>query len=582
MRPVRAKASAGRSSGGRSSGRRDTTLPVTSIYFNPDQIEGKNRALVGRRSAGEGFLRAYLAHGCGETIRMVCEIPQAIPAFEEKLKALGETRPTKVTLTRGGSFADAGCIFFPSPGFRHFGWHRQRFGPNTVSLVGITHTVATRRIVESLHETIAQPVEDWDAIICTSHAVKSVVERHLEAETGFFRQRFGARRVPLPRLPMIPLGVDAAAFAPLPGARERMRAQFGADEGAFVVLTVGRLTVVEKANPLPLFIALEQLAQATGREVHLWMSGWAPQTGEEDLHREGAAELCPSVKVTIMDGRDRDIRRNIWAGADVFTLPVDSIQETFGLVPVEAMAAGLPVVMPDWDGFRDTVVHGQTGFLVPTRMAPPGTGQVLARRFADGTDSYPQHLALVQAQVQVDVPAYRDAFVALLEPGLRARMGSAGIAHVRAQYDWAAVIPQYLDLARELEAAREAGVATSPPLRRGVTNPMEVDPYLLYADYPTAPLLPDSRVEPGQPADVARLEAFDKVSGRALYKRWVMKPAEALTVHADVMQAGPTTPAEIAGRLGRRIEFVMSAVLLLAKADLLRLPGVEPRRRRGS
>ena len=36
----------------------------------------------------------------------------------------------------------------------------------------------------------------------------------------------------------------------------------------------------------------------------------------------------------------------------------DNIQETFGLTPVEAMAAGLPCVMSDWDGYRDTVRDG--------------------------------------------------------------------------------------------------------------------------------------------------------------------------------------------------------------------------------
>jgi alpha-maltose-1-phosphate synthase len=554
------------------------TLPATAIYFHPDQVESPGRDLVGRRAAGEGFLKGYLAHGCGEEIRVVCDTAEAAQAFGDKLRALGETRQARATVLRGGgSFADVGCVFFPTPGYAGAAWARQRFGPDRVSLVGITHTMSTRRAVEGLHDMMSQPVEEWDAIICTSRAVQSVVSRQFEVCAAYFVQRFGASRVPLPRLPVIPLGVEAAGFVPLPGARERMRAQFGAGAGAVVVLTVGRLSVVEKANPVPLFLALEDVARETGRPVHLWITGWASRPEEEALHREGAAALCPSVKVTLVDGRGADMRRNIWAGADLFTLPADSIQETFGLVPVEAMAAGLPVVMPDWDGFRDTVRHGETGFLVPTRMVPPGVGQAIARRFAEGTDGYLQYLTLVQGQVQVDVPAYRAALLALMDAGLRARMGAAAAAHVRARFDWSAVIPQYMALARDLEAARQGRQATTPKLHPGAPSPMEIDPFALYADYPTAAILPQTRVEPGRVADAAEIARYDRLSGRELYRRRLVTVEDALAVQAEVIRTGGATAEDIALAMGRRIDFVLTAIAYLAKADLVRLPVIGPR-----
>lgn len=124
----------------------------------------------------------------------------------------------------GGDFCDAGCVFFPAPGFQGATWRRQRLGPARRSLVGLTHAVSTRRIVQGLHHLHAESVEPWDAIICTSRAVQGAVRRQFEAEAEFVRARFGAARVPQPRLPVIPLGVDAAAFAPREGARERMRA----------------------------------------------------------------------------------------------------------------------------------------------------------------------------------------------------------------------------------------------------------------------------------------------------------------------------------------------------------------------
>ena len=61
--------------------------------------------------------------------------------------------------------------------------------------------------------------------------------------------------------------------------------------------------------------------------------------------------------------------RCCWASADLFLSLVDNPQETFGLAPVEAMAAGIPVI-GDWDGYRFTVSDGVEGFRIPT-LAPP-------------------------------------------------------------------------------------------------------------------------------------------------------------------------------------------------------------------
>ena len=67
------------------------------------------------------------------------------------------------------------------------------------------------------------------------------------------------------------------------------------------------------------------------------------------------------MKTSFVDGRDPHMRHSVWHAADLFVSPSDSIQETFGLAVLEAMACGLPVVASDWDGYRDIVDDGQTG-----------------------------------------------------------------------------------------------------------------------------------------------------------------------------------------------------------------------------
>ena len=536
-----------------------------AIFFHADAIEGAGKDLVGRRSAGQSFLRGFLAHVPGDAVHVVTEDAKAARAFEETAQALGDMRPVRAYPLRGDAdFTQAGTVFFPGPGYLGAGWRRQRFGADRCSLVGITHTVSTRRVIEGLHHLMLDPVEDWDAIICTSRAVHSVVARQMAEEAAFIRDRFGAVRVPLPQLPVIPLGIHAADFAPRDGARVRIRDRFGAGD-ALVVMTMGRLTSVEKANPAPLFIALEQAAQALSQPLHLWLVGWASRDEEDALHRAGAAALAPSVTVQIIDGRDADVRRDVWSGADIFTLPVDNIQETFGLVPVEAMAAGLPVVMPDWDGFRDTVVHGTTGVLIPTRMTGGGhtVGAELARRFADGSDGYLQHLSLMQQQTQIDIAAYVAAIVALGDADLRAQMGRAGQAHVAAHLDWSAVIPQYLALGDDLAARRRAAVVRPP------VAPLQIDPFTLYGRYPTE--APDGGwiVNWRRTLDLTELAALDALNGRTLYQRTLLPPQRVIAL-LDVIVAGGAMPiADAAGRVKMRVDLAIGAALFLAKYDYL-------------
>lgn len=538
----------------------------TAIYFHPDAIEGDGRELVGRRSAGTSFLKGYLAHAGGDTVRILTDVSNAAEMFTENVRTMGETRPIEaLSLRTGESLSRAGTIFFPTPGFQQAPWLRLRQGTNSASFVGITHTVSTRRIIEGLHDLVAQPVEPWDAIICTSRAVKSVVATQLEAETRFYRDRFDAGRVPVPQLPVIPLGIAAENFASREGARPRLRARFEAPEGAIVVMTMGRLSVVEKANPIPLLLALEQVAERTGKDIRLWITGWTKRNDEEALHQEAIERLCSRVQARIIDGREPEIRRDIWAAADIFSLPVDSIQETFGLAPVEAMAAGLPVVMPDWDGFRDTVLNGETGFLVSTRTMPPGSGDVLAQRFANGQDGYLQHLALVQAQVQIDVPAYAEALERLVSnPDLRARMGARGQAHVRAHLDWSAVIPQYLDLAASLADRRRK----AEPVRR--PNPMAIDPFTLYRAYPSGSIRLDDRVRLNGMPGMEEIELHDRLSGRALYHRHPVPLDQLRSTCAMLGQHGELSVAELAELMKMKVTRTMVLLMMLAKSDMVR------------
>ena len=548
-------------------------MTTAAIYHHPDAVESAKTPLAGRRAAGQSFLAGLARHATAEKLCCVGERAEHIEHFRELVTGYGWTGPVSGALSVESSKIAASRTFMvQGPRLSRFAWTRRRHNQRGYALCGITHTVSTRRIMDGLFEILSAPVEEWDAIICTSRAVKSVVETQIEVGAGYLAQRFGARRVPRPQLPVIPLGIDTGRFAHDAEARRRVRERLGLADDTVAVLSMGRLSVFEKLHPVPLMQALQRVAGRTGRKITLLMAGWFENPVNERLHREAADAIAPDIEVQFPDGKDPELRVAIWSAADIFTLPVDNIQETFGLAPVEAMAAGLPVVCSDWDGFRDMIEHGVTGFRARTVMARAGLGGYLAGRFESGADNYRQYLGGAQQQTVVDIGEMADAFVALAEDaGRRRAMGEAGRERARRLYDWSAVIPQYEALWAEQAARLGRGFPTSPCRPGEPANPAAMDPFALYAGYPAAILHPDMVVSADRRIEMAEIEQLILVSGVQVLARLVTPKETLLAVHQAVERHGPQSVAEIARLSGQPPVVVEQAVLWLAKFGLLRI-----------
>jgi alpha-maltose-1-phosphate synthase len=314
----------------------------------------------------------------------------------------------------------------------------------------------------------------------------------------------GAQLAPRPQFPVIPLGVDCARFAPNAALRAAQRQALGIAPDDIAFLFVGRLSFHAKAHPYAMYRALERAVLRTGKRIHLIQAGWFANEFIENAFRDGARKFCPGVTAHFLDARKPEVRFAIWQAADIFTSLSDNIQETFGLTPIEAMAAGLPSVVADWDGYRDTVQHGEHGIRVPTLAPPPGLCADLADAHAVGMDTYDYYCGYASQLVAVDIQATAEAYIALIEnPGLRARLGTAARATAEASFDWRHVIAHYQELWAEL-AARRAVSAESAPARGSVYWPSRADPFTLFAEYPTDTLSPRHRLEPGDfPGDLA-------------------------------------------------------------------------------
>ena len=539
-----------------------------ALYMHANAYDTASSRLLGRHSAGESFLRGYLRHA--DVDRYWFYNAAAGPhAPLEELVARIEAPRRPITWINGparGALRDVGVLNMPVPDITTEAWQRRSHGAQTYAICGITHTTATAAVMRLLGEMLVAPVEDYDALICTSSAVRTAVEAQLDLVRAYMSEAYGPRVRPEAQRVTIPLGLNAADFAPSPAARKTWRERLDIPDDGVVAVYVGRFNVRGKMNPALMAMALERAAQRTGKTIYWVNSGWAETEADEAHYHEESARLCPSVRYLHVDGRQPDVRFSIWSAADLFISFSDNIQETFGLTPIEAMAAGLPGVVSDWNGYKDTVRHEVDGFRVPTLAPRPGLGVDLAYWFANNWLSYDNYVGGTGQYVAVDLDEAEAALVALIEnPDLRRRMGEAAMARARETFDWAAIIPQYQALWAEQDARRRA----APPTP-GAPNPMRPDPYLLFAGYPTRWLSRADEVTlvPG----VTWESASARLAGPlAIYAR-VNRPTDAEV--QQIIAALCETPTQPIATLleafppGRR-SYIERGLLWLARHDII-------------
>ena len=549
------------------------------IYYMPDGYSMAGRRLMGRQSAGASFLAGY-ARYAGER-NLVCMAPdrKAAESFAESVRTSAQDGQSPVQGARWIPFdnperiAETGCLYYPSPTISDQAWLRRRHDQRAWSICGITHTTASDTVMEAIGTFATAPLQSWDAVICTSIAVRDMVQSVLDNWQDYLGARFGFDGPPPARLqlPIIPLGINPRTFLRDAHARGDFRRDEGIEDDAVAALFLGRLSATAKAHPLPMFRGLQIAQERTGRKVHLILAGWFESDTERDQIERLAREICPDVRLHLVDGRDPVIRRKCWSAADFFTSLSDNIQETFGLTPVEAMAAGLPVVITDWNGYRDTLEDGVQGIAIPTLAPPPGSGDDIAARYRSTRYSYGGYIGRVAQFTYVDAAIVADAYTRLIEnDDLRKQMGAAGRKRAVEKYDWSVIIPEYESLWRELAERRAKDSETAPPGNTRAADPLRDDPFRIFAGYPSATIGDDHVVERiGPDAELQKLIRFDINSAVA----GLVPDAPGMrALLATLPQAGSkTTVGAMLEKSDAPRAAVLRAILWLSKLGIIRL-----------
>ncbi|WP_031223199.1 glycogen synthase [Agrococcus pavilionensis] len=332
---------------------------------------------------------------------------QGVTAYDvpaELADANGALQTLAVDLQIADAVADADLVHSHT-------WYANEAGRLAQELHGIPHIVTAHSL---------EPLRPWKAEqLGGGYRISSDIERRAyEAADRVIAVSDGMRADILRSYPSldpervvtIHNGIDLEAWAPLPDA-DRAR-ELGMDPDRPAVVFVGRIT---RQKGLP---HLLRAARSLPEDVQLVLVAGAPDTPEILAEVKGLVDELRSARggvVWIDDVLARDDVRVLLSHATTFVCP--SVYEPLGIVNLEAMACGAPVVGSATGGIPEVIVDGETGYIVPIDQVQDGTG----------TPTDPDRFVADLADALTRMVA---------DPAAAKRMGEAGRARAAEHFDW--------------------------------------------------------------------------------------------------------------------------------------------------
>lgn len=270
-----------------------------------------------------------------------------------------------------------------------------------------------------------------------------------------------------PQVQILPLPVDTDCFVPF--ERGPCRAEFGLDDEAVVLGFVARLVPQKHLHGFLRVVAELRRRVAPRRVQALVIGDFFASYPVLDYGCGAYPDYITALVQRLELGAELryfsarlsdDQLAAAYSAMDVLVHPSMAIDENFGYAPIEAMACGTPVVGAAYGGLKDSVIHGETGVLLPTWASEAG--------------------------IRMNLDVAVDAIAALVdEPARHEAMSAAAFEHVHTNYG-VARCAELLRSSLRAAARRRGGVAvrTHPPRAclAGCDLPATDPPYLAFAE----------------------------------------------------------------------------------------------------
>jgi phosphatidylinositol alpha-1,6-mannosyltransferase len=278
-------------------------------------------------------------------------------------------------------------------------WWARRLGiPTVTTLIGMDVYDPHYRPAAVWRALMRRAIRQARAVTCISSLVRDVVQREYPPAPGV-------------QCRVVPYGVDVKQFHPQDTAGE-IRRRHGIADSEALILTVQRLWARKGVTTFLDAAATVAKAIPSARFVII---GDGPERAALERH---AAALGVAERVTFAGRKPNHELPVYYAAADVFAF--HTLHEGLGIVLLEALASGCPVVTTAAGGTLDIVSDGDTGLVVP-----PG-----------------------------DANAFANAVIRVLgEPSLKAALRVRARRTAETEFDWDVVAGRYLEV---FEAARGA------------------------------------------------------------------------------------------------------------------------------
>src|SRR5512142_2874513 len=217
------------------------------------------------------------------------------------------------------------------------------------------------------------------------------------------------------KMVVIPPGVDVDHFYPIPPDEAKMYVGLKPDDR--MVLFVGRIEPLKGVDTL--IQAMSCLKWKEVEPVHLAIIGGNPSASPREMSAEMARlqklcdDLCMGQTVVFLGKRDQDKLPYYYSAAELVVMP--SHYESFGMVALEAMACGTPVIASEVGGLAYLVRDGETGFTVPDQEPELLSEKItwlledrdLHRTMSERAVEYAQHYAWEKIASQI-VNVYKE------------------------------------------------------------------------------------------------------------------------------------------------------------------------------